>query len=72
MDRTKTVVTESSASITLSRVMKQVNLNKCTVFELDIFTKYSILKNPNDECIYAKNIHFGWMKYGDNVATYFA
>ena len=63
----KTVVTEGRTSITLSRVANQVKLKKCTVFELDSFTKYPILKNPNDKCLYAKNTRFGWMKCGDNV-----
>ena len=35
MDGTKPVVTEISTSITLSRGMKQVNLNRCTVFDLE-------------------------------------
>ena len=45
IDSKKTVFTERSTFTTLSRVIKQVNLNKCTVFELDSFTKYSIFKN---------------------------
>ena len=71
MNGAKTVVTESSISITLSRVANQVRLNNCTVFVLDSFTKYSIFKTPNDECFYAKNSHFGWMTCGDNLATGF-
>ena len=72
MDIGKTVLTESSLSITLSRVANQVRLKNCTVFELDSFNKYSIFKNPNNECFYAKNSHFVWMKYGDYLATGFA
>ena len=72
MNGANTVVTESSISITLSRVANQARLNNCTVFEQDNFTKYSIFKNPNDECLYTKNSHFGWMKYGDNLAKGFA
>ena len=71
MDLTKTVITKSSTYITLSQAANKVNLNNCTVFELDSFTKYSIFKSPNDECLYAKNTHFGWMKCGDNLATDF-
>ena len=61
-----------SRCITLSRVQNQIKLQKCTVFELDSFTKYSILKNPNDECLCTNNTHFGWIKCGDNVAKDFA
>ena len=50
----------------------KIKLQKCTVFELDSFTKYSILKNPNNEYFYAKNNHFRWMKCGDNLAKDFA
>jgi len=72
MNGAGTVVTESSISITLSRVTNQVRLNNCTVFELDSFTKYSIFKNPTDERLYINNSHFGWMKCGDNLTKGFA
>ena len=71
MDGTKTVVSKSSTSMTLSRVRNQVKLKKCTVFELKSFTKYSILKNPNHKCLYANNNHFVWMQCGDNVTKDF-
>ena len=72
MDGAKTVVTDNSRCITVSRVQNQTRLKKCTVFELDSFTKYSILKNSNDESLYAKKTHFGWTKCGDIVAKDFA
>ena len=72
MDGAKIVGTESSTSITLFRVMNQVKLNKCTLFKLDSFTKYSFFKNSNDDCLYTNNIYFGWMRCGDNEATDFA
>ena len=58
MEGAKTVFTESSRSINLTRVKGQNKLEKCTVFRLDSFTKYSIFKIPKDQCLYAKNIHF--------------
>ena len=71
MDGARTVATESSRCITLSRFQNQIKLKKYTVFELDSFTQYSILKSPNDECLYDKNTHFGWIKCGDNMAKIF-
>ena len=31
-------------------------------YELDNHSKYSICQNPHNDCIYAKNAHFGWDK----------
>ena len=45
---------------------------ECTIFELDGFTKHSIFKSPNNEFLYAKNIHFGWMICGGNGFNHFS
>ena len=72
MEGAKAVVTESSTSITLPKVKNLVKLEDYNIFEIDSFTKYSILKCLKDDFLYAKNTNFGWMKCDRNVLKNFS